>query len=154
MAYRTTGDKVADVLGDDYGKRASDAKLPSLLPYIRMANTLVNRVKALASGGSGVTVLGNIASDSDALELVETLLAAHFYCMNDKPLQSKSSGGASGSFQGQTGQGFTATMYGQNAMRMDYSRILSAIDTGKFAGLEWAGKPTSEQLDWEARGNS
>lgn len=149
MAARTTSKLVQDVLLDDYGPKV-DGVLPDLTPYIASANALVNRIAVLAPSRA-VIGFGNIAADPASLELVERWLAAHFYCLSDKPLASKSSGGASGSFQGQTGKGFESTNYGLNALRLDYSGILEAIDKRKVAGAVWLGKTIPEQLSYDDR---
>ncbi len=152
MAIRTTAELVRKTLNDDYGPRANaGGDLPDLLPPIRRANVLVNRIATLSAAGSGVTVLGNISTDADALLEIETLLAAHFYTSSDKPFASDSMGGASASFQGQTGQGLRSTRYGQDAIDLDYSRILSAIDMKAFASASSLTKTASERLDWEER---
>jgi hypothetical protein len=132
---RTTPGDVQAVLLKDYD---SDRK-PSLARFIRMAKVVTDRVAGL-SGQRGMQLT------SDELLEVETLLAAHFYCMTDKPLQQKSTEGASGAFQGQTGKGFEATMYGQAALRLDWSGSLEAIDKRKIARCFWGGV-TPDELD-------
>lgn len=79
------------------------------------------------------------------LALVESWLAAHFYSLRDQQYSSKSIGGASGSFQGQTGMGFSSTFYGQTAMRLDRTGYLAKLDKEATEGgkrkiqLEWLG---------------
>jgi len=90
-------------------------------------------------------------------ESVECFLAAHFYAHADQLLQSKSTGGSSGSFQGQTGQVLSSTQYGQTAMLLDVTGLLAKrskeAETGqkRVAGVSWLGLPPSEQTDYEDR---
>lgn len=145
MAVRTTSDNVKGVLrlgseGGDY----DDVANPSLTPYIATANAITSRVYTCS-------VQKKLTLSTTELELIERWLAAHFYAMSDQTYAQRSTQGASGSFQGQTGMGLEATKYGQTALAVDYSGCLTAINKRQFASGFWLGKPASQQLDWEDR---
>jgi hypothetical protein len=137
---RTNSAAVQALLVSDY----DTVNTPSLTPYIDTAASVIDDVVDCAAR-KGITM-------SDAkLELLERWMAAHFYCVMDKPYSSKSTSGASGSFHGQTAQGFSATLYGQQAMRIDTSGCLYAIDETRVAGGFWMGKRPTEQTNYRDR---
>lgn len=73
-------------------------------------------------------VAGNLsgAGLSEArLTQIETWLAAHFVAIRDQRAKSMSiSGEGSVTYQGETGMGLNATLYGQQAMMLDTSGTL------------------------------
>lgn len=140
MAVRTTEKLVQGILERNYDL----VNAPSLTPFIETATVLVDRV-SLADTRSQM----NAAS----LELVERYLAAHFYCHADMIAQSRSTGGASGNMQGQTGMGFDATLYGQTAKRLDATGLLVNLDQPlrPKATSAWLGKIRDDQLDEDER---
>lgn len=130
MAARTSDVLVKGLLMTDYDTKRN----PPLDQFINSANSLVNRLAGRAAeNGVGVT-------DGDLI-LIETWLAAHAYCMVDQPYSSRSSGGASGSFQGQTGMRLKATKYGQMALDLDPTGFLANLEaTGTaVASMDWLG---------------
>lgn len=139
MPPRTDSQKVKGVLGVNYGSI-------DLAPFMDTANVVVTRVAACAIGRS-------ITLTAAELELIERWLSGHFYAMADQLYTSKSTGGASGTFQGQTGMYLESTIYGQTAMRLDWSGCLQAIGgpERKVAGGFWLGKPPSKQTDYSDR---
>lgn len=137
---RTTSALVIEILDRNYNTR--DA--PSLTPFIAAANSLVNRVRTCAREKS-------LALSTTELELLERWLAAHMYCQADRTYRQKSTGKASGAFDGITKDGLESTMYGQTALRIDYSGCLRQIHTGASATVIWLGKPPSEQIDYADR---
>lgn len=142
MDTRTTAAKVKSILLDDF----DSVDEPSLTAFIETACVMVNRVETCAiTRGKSLTVA--------ELELVERWLAAHCYAMSDQPLSSKSTEGASGNFQGQTGMYLEATKYGQMAMKIDWSGCLEAIakPERKVAGGVWLGRPPSAQTPYNQR---
>jgi len=112
----------------------------SLVPFIETANALADYVSSKDSKSQLSATL---------LKQIELYLAAHFYSHRDQPYASKSTMGASASFQGQWGKGLESTRWGQTAMMLDVSGTLAAIAMGGgIATVEWLGKPPSEQIDY------
>lgn len=140
MAVRTSADKVREYLGSNYDTIST----PKLLLQIRLANAFVNRVVTCAARK-------DYTHTSDELELLEMLLACHFYTNQDKVAQSSSQGGASDSFQGQTGQGLESSDFGQSAILADTSGCVRALAKGSVASAEWLGKPANEARSYEDR---
>lgn len=140
---RTTAAAVKLVLaaGGDYDTE----NLPDLTPYIDAASMIVSRIDSCA-------VEKEIEySDSD-LETIERWIAAHAYAMSDQTYASKSTGGQSASFQGQTGMYLEATKYGQMALSLDYSGCLGLLGKPVIkASAVWLGKTVPERIDWEDR---
>lgn len=127
---RTTTEAVIALLttGRDYDTENN----PDVGQFIDTASVIVDRVRTCSSNrGKGLL-------DSE-LELVERWLAAHCYACSDQPYASKSTAGASGSFQGRTGLALEGTKYGQMALTVDYSGCLSAISKRQTAGGFWLG---------------
>ena len=126
---RTTSNSVKNILGANY-----DGTTP-LHPFVITASSLVNKV-------AGKDLTGVLSSDD--LELIERWLAAHFYGHADQFYQQRSTGRASGGFQGQTAMVFNSTQYGQTALALDVTgelaRIQQQATTGKQkAGILWGG---------------
>lgn len=140
MAIRTRESDVQDILGGNY----DSAKSPSLKGFIASASVIVDNVTTCATR-KGITV------DSNTSELIERWLAAHMYMMSDKAYQSRSTRGASGVFQGQTGMRLESTDYGQTAMVLDPSGCLENINKRQIARADWLGKPPSEQIPYDQR---
>lgn len=142
---RTTASAVKELLvpGGDY----DIALAPSLTPFIASATAMVDRLSTAAiAKGKSLT--------ADEKELIERWLAAHFYVMSDQNLSSKSTAGASGSYQGQTAMYLEASKYGQMAVSIDYSGLLYSIASGpnrRTAKITWVGKPPSQQIDYPDR---
>ena len=135
---RTTHAAVIEILGDDWnGSR-------STTPYIQSVTGLVTRV-ATESAARGFTFA------TAALEVLERWLSAWAYALSDKPLTQKGSGRASGSFAGTTEKGLDANLYGQFAKTLDPSGALVALTSGRVAGIQWLGRPPSEQTDYDDR---
>jgi hypothetical protein len=138
MAIRTTSDAVIDILGDNYDGSTN------LQPFIDTATILTDRVES-ADANSEMT--------AKALERVEAYLTAHFYAHHDQLVASKSTGAASGQFQGRTDMGFDATLYGQTAKRLDATGYLVNTDQPlrPKAKAYWLGKIRDDQLDEDER---
>lgn len=156
MGIRTTSDLVIGILGSEYGPHPDptnidgDLVYPDLTPHIATANAMVNALVTIDQTTDSVRP--HIYTDTTTLEIVERWLSAHFYKVFDQALSSTSKGGGSGSFQNAAkGEGFGFTKYGQQAMALDYSGILKAIEKGTFAGLKYAGKTVGEQLTYAQR---
>lgn len=140
MAIRTNAAAVIGVLQDDYGP-AEDGSLPSLTPYMASASVIVDRVVTCAAN-KGITL------DANEQEIIERWLSAWAYGESDKPYTQRTTEGASGSFAGQTGEGFCSNLYGQTACRLDWSGCLFNLDKQQRAGAAWLGKPPSQQIPY------
>lgn len=138
MAIRTTENSVQAILGGHYDGSTS------LTSFIKTANLFTNRIANADTKG----LMGE-----DDLKDVETYLAAHFYAHADQITQSKSTGRASGQFQGRTDLGFDATLYGQTAKRLDATGLLVLLDQPQRpkATCLWLGKVFNDQLDADER---
>jgi len=107
-----------------------------LKPFCRQGNVLTDWLASVDS-----------SSELNAETLIEIAvqLAAHFYCVErDKRFQSKSTDGASASFEGQTGMALQATHYGQTAMLLDVTgkltkRNLESQQGKRVATTIWLG---------------
>lgn len=141
MALRTNDGEVRGTLLLDY----DSLRNPSLTPFIRRANALTDRVVVVAAAsGRGTLTAGELLE-------IETLLAAHFYQASDPAYQSKSTTSSSATFLGSAGMRLERTRYGQDAMLMDWTGSLDALNKRAFAGADWLGKPVSEQIDYKDR---
>lgn len=140
MALRTTNAAVVALLAGDYDASAAT----DLTRFVLMANKLTDRAYTCALN-KGITL------DTDELETIECLLAAHFYQGSDQGYTSRSTKSASGSFKGAFTRKLDGTTYGQNAMLMDYSGCLENIDKRNIASVGWGGKPLSDQLTYDQR---
>ena len=143
MAARTTEAAVKVLLGTNY----DTARSPSLTSVMGMAMRLVDWLQSKDVDAE---------LTADTLADIECNLAAHFYQDRDKGFQSKSTGGASATFQGQTGQGLASSNYGQTAMVMDLTGYLAQRNQDMVKGrqrmvVSWGGKTETEQLDYKER---
>lgn len=124
---RTKAKDVQAILDNNYGGA-------DLAPYIATASATVDRVATCAARKKvPLTVV--------ELELVERWLAAHNYCQMDPTYSSRSTEGASGSFQGQVTAGIDGSRYGQNAQRIDYSGCLRNLDKQQRASATHLTRP-------------
>lgn len=138
---RTTSDAVKAILLSNY----DSATNPSLTAFIDTATAMVDEVVTEATERS-------LTISSTLLERIEAYLSAHFYGLSDQFYTSRSTAGASGSFQGQTGMGLDATLYGQTAKRLDPTGILAGMDESVgYATMTWLGKAPSNQTDYVDR---
>jgi hypothetical protein len=138
---RTSSTAVKAVLaaGGDYNTRSN----PDLAPYIEIASAWVDDLVAYAAAN------GLDSPGATRQELIERWLAAHAYKSSHQAYASKTTDGASASFQGKTGMYFEGTKYGQNAIWLDGTGYLSGGPT--TADVEWLGKTFSDQLDYTER---
>ena len=112
-------------------------------PFIDTANALADKVSAKDA---------NSELNAAMLKQIEMYLAAHFYSHADQRFTSRSTDGASGSFQGQFGMALDSTEYGQTAKMLDFTGTLNQLSQGKSkASLSWVGLPPSEQTDYKDR---
>lgn len=131
----TTEAAVIAILGDNYG----------------LSNNLAGH---LVTAASLAAVVAEKDTDgvmsSTTLERIEAYLAAHFYAHADQLYTSKSTDGASGSFQGQFGMVLMSTQYGQTACLLDETGYLAQkskdaeMGARKKTDLIWLGKDRSQ----------
>ena len=132
---RTTSAAVVGVLLKEYDSKNS----PDLSPFIATANAIVNVVVANDTGGL-------LTGNPSLQEIIERWLSAHYYQIADPGYQSRSTGGASGSFNGQTTQTFKSTRYGQQACALDITGWMAKRDKEVEEGgrrqvqVLWAGQ--------------
>ena len=133
MAIRTTSEMVEAVIEVD---SAAD-----LDPLITAASALTDYI----ASADTLSVL-----TSDLLLQIETYIAAHLYALKDPQYQTKATGGASATFQGQTKTRFEATWWGQQAMVFDVTGKLAALNAGTKPVLtvHWLGKSQDERINW------
>lgn len=112
--------------------------------FIDSAHAMMLRVEACAARK-------DITLTDEEKELIEAWLAAHLYTMSDKALTSKSTLSSSGSFHGQTAMRMEASLYGQQAMMIDPSGCLEALNSRKKGRGFWLGKRTQEQIPYDER---
>jgi hypothetical protein len=99
-------------------------------PFIGAASLLVDSIdeKDLLNGA--------------ALTIIETWLAAHFYCMRDPSASpvSERAGPVAATYQSAVALNLSSTRYGQMAMTLDTTGTLKAISKGKVSvKLTWLG---------------
>ena len=105
----------------------------SLDPFIKAAAILVDKVAAK-----------NILS-KETLKVIETWLAAHFYCMRDPRTVSEKAGQVQATYQSKVDLFLSTSHYGQQAIVLDTTGTLRAINAGvRPARLLWLGTPIEE----------
>lgn len=108
MSVRTTSTAVELIINTTL----SDAQINA---FITTASLIIDT--NLADKGLSATLLTEI----------ETWLAAHLLSMRDQRVSGKSIGDVSFSYQGQTGLGLDATIYGQQVKLLDSSGTLASL---------------------------
>jgi hypothetical protein len=92
-------------------------------PFIEIASALVD------------DHLSTSTLTSTRLEQIERLLAAHFYALRDRRVQSERAGPVSETKEAPVlGKGLEATTYGQQAMALDSSGALAAWQAKLMSG--------------------
>ena len=137
MALRVTESEVRE-----YALLSSDVVITK---HVAMANRITDRVTAQDTDG---------LLDSGTLYDIELNLSAHFAVQHEKNQQytSRSTEGASGSFQGQFMDGLSSSHYGQNAIMLDETGYLRSLSKGRRkATATWLGKAVSSQINLEER---
>lgn len=111
MAIRTTDLLVQGILEVDPNI--------SLEPFIAVANALVDQISLESS------------SPSEArLTLIETWLAAHFYCMRDPRATEEHAGPVGATYQSKIDLYLNLSHYGQMAQTLDTSGLLRSLSKG------------------------
>ena len=129
---RTTVSQVQGILGAHWNGTTD------LTSYIELATVFVDNVAACALS-KGVVLT------STHLELIERWMAAHYYLRMDPTYKSRSTASASGSWN------TDAKDYFNQALGIDISGCVNALQNRFTANLEWLGKPPSEQLPYHSR---
>jgi hypothetical protein len=136
----------------DYGPLSDGITMPDLTPYIATASMTVDQAVKISQGKGGAYIISDPPAPNQVgsqAELLERWLSAHFYCMMDPNYKSKSTAGASATFQRpQDGKGLESTSYGQMAVAMDYSGALKNLTNKERARAIWLGKPPSQQVPY------
>ena len=111
-----------------------------LTPFIAVASALVDDIATYTS--THPPDLG-----SARLTLIETWLAAHFYCMRDPRPVSEAAGSVSTTYQSKIDLRLFLSHYGQMAATLDTSGYLLTLQESKgkrTASVTWLGtKPTT-----------
>lgn len=112
MAVRTTAENIKEIIDVD------EVNITDISIFITVANELVTECCTGDDQGYSTT----------RLELIERYLAAHLYTNRDPQSENERAGSVSVRYQGKTGLGFEASLYGQTAMRLDTSGGLAALN--------------------------
>ena len=148
MTRRVNENDVIDVIMvEDPDAAVTDRIRRTLSSGIDAATALTDKVSVLDAAGADVL--------NDALLVqIEKYLAAHFAqsFASNQQVTTESSLGASSTFQGQTGMGLDATLFGQHAMILDVSGNLRELNEGVHTvEVDWLGLAPSEQTDYSDR---
>jgi hypothetical protein len=105
----------------------------TLDPFISAASILTDRVAAESN-----------SPDDNVLQVIETWLAAHFYCVRNPRRSSERAGDVWATFMSKVDLNLQVTHYGQQAMMLDPTGVLKFInDTKAFkarkVGATWMG---------------
>jgi hypothetical protein len=92
----------------------TDLDSTSLTAWIEIASEYVDDIAAADSSLS-----------STRLETLEKLITAHFASSQDQRIQRADRNSASVTYQGETGEGFSGTKYGQQALALDPTGTLA-----------------------------
>lgn len=115
----------------------------SLTPFLAVATSLVDVIAEQSA-----------SPDADRLTLIETWLAAHFYCQRDVRPSAERAGPVSMNYESVIALGLNNTRYGQMAIVLDTSGYLSSLLSAtagrprRTVGVYWAGK-TQAQVEEE-----
>ncbi len=129
MAIRTNAAAVKKIIEVD------DTAVPDLDPFIEVASMLVDEIITTVEGGY----------TSPQAELIERWLAAHFYAVRDNRIDTEKAGPVSQKNQFRVGLNLNVTIYGQQAMVIDFKGGLAIINKKAEQGLRttigllWAG---------------
>jgi hypothetical protein len=111
MSYRVTEEDVMEIIEVD--------SAISLLPFIALADLIITED------------FEDAPLSVARLKEVERWLSAHFYAIRDPRVSSEGAGGVSNSYVVSSGTGFNSTPYGQQAVRLDTTGTLAAMDSVK-----------------------
>lgn len=94
-----------------------------LTPFIASADSLI--VNVCLPSYQAIMIDPNLSA---LMELIERWLSAHFYTILDNQLQMAKAGQGHVIFMQKIDYGLKCSMYGQQAMRLDYLGLLAALD--------------------------
>ncbi len=137
---RTTAAAVLALLADNWDG------ITDVTQFIDIASAVVDDV--VVSSASRLPPSRSITNAR--AELIERWLAAHYYQQMDQAYATKSTAGASATFQGQTTMSIEGTKYGQAAINLDFSGTLSAISRRYFARGAWMGNRFGTGCTWRS----
>jgi hypothetical protein len=126
VVVRTTSVAIASIIEVDSSI--------DLTPFIETANLVVT------------DVCGDFDYTDEKLEMIERWLAAHFYAVRDPRPASEAAGSVSANYQYKVDLNLAVTTYGQQAMLLDTSGGLAALNKrassghGVVTGVRWMGK--------------
>lgn len=103
-------------------------------PFIETASALVDEVEKEAD------------HSADRLELIERWLSAHFYAMRDPRATQERAGPVAQTLQSRVDLNLANSHYGQQAMVLDTSGVLAALNQKALKGrtkisVSWLGSP-------------
>lgn len=134
---RTSENAVIATLGNNY-----DTLLVSnLIQYITDAGGIIDDLVVYNTTNAG------LALSTGLLEFLERYLAAHFYAYADQIFKYKQTGSAAASFQGSTGMGYKASLYGQAAIARDPTGFL-ALQSAKAEDAKHGGGRKVASMFW------
>jgi len=117
-----------------------DPQLLDLSAFIEPANELVTELLEPIKRPNGTKWHSDIR-----LELIERWLAAHFLRIRDMTVASEQAGPVNQRFQYKVDLRLNVTLYGQQAMLLDTSGTLLALNDGKHrASVAWLGTAFEE----------
>lgn len=135
---RTNADEVRAIIPQSPSLAGND-----LTPFIDSASGLVDEVEARDTSAT---------LSEDRLRLIELWLAAHFYAIFDKQLESEGASNAVGRYMGKTAMYLDSTLWGQQAKLLDTTGALAQIDAAVQkpdpgqVEMEWLGTDYCEPL--------
>lgn len=110
----------------------------NLTPFITFANELVTEA------------CGALGYSAERLEMIERLLAAHFYTLRDPRPTQEQAGPVSASYQSKVGLYLSTSHYGQHAKLLDSLGGLADLEKKAANGQKkptmfWSGKTADEE---------
>ena len=139
MAQRTTLTAVQDMLGGSAPNSNWDG-VTDLQQFVDIATLFVDEVVAGRSSEG-------VSSSTAFARSLETVMSCHFYTKLDPTYTSRSTRGASGSFN----RGKEPEPYKAMAIEFDTSGWVNALLNRFVASGNWLGKPPSEQIPYSDR---
>lgn len=118
MSYLVTDAEVRALI-------ATADPLKSLTPFIRPAHLIVDQH------------LSDKGLSADLMKEIELWLSAHFTGISEQIASSESAGKVSQSFQYKLDLNLQATMFGQQAIALDYTGTLASLSKGSLGQIQF-----------------